>query len=225
MAAFGGRGVLRPASGGLELAVVSDALWTNTVSEATTGLMGAAGEALRLRLALEGSGSFALPGGGELKPRLEAGLRYDAGDAETGTGVEVVGGLAYTSGRLSVQVDARTLLAHQDEDYGEWGVSGSVRWQPDERGHGWSMHVGSSWGVTASGVDAMWNDSSRGAFARGVVASAAQRYEAEIGYGLAGPKGGVLWYPFIGTQVRRRRCAGRADRRQAHFGREFEFHA
>ena len=203
MAAFGGRGVLRPASGGLELAAVSDALWTNTVSEATTGLMGAAGEALRLRLALEGSGSFALPGGGELKPRLEAGLRYDAGDAETGTGVEVGGGLAYTAGRLSVQADARALLAHRDEDYGEWGVSGSVRWQPDERGHGWSMHVGSSWGVTASGVDAMWNDSSRDAFARGVVANAAQRYEAEIGYGLAGPKGGGLWYPFVGTSAAR----------------------
>ena len=103
--------------------------------------MGATGESLRLRLALQGSGSFALPGGGEPQPRVEAGFRYDAGDAEIRTGVEVAGGLAYTTGRLSVQVDARTLLVHQDEDYEEWGFSGSVRWQPSERGHGWSMNL------------------------------------------------------------------------------------
>ena len=199
MAAFGGRGVLRPSSGGLELAVVSDALWSNTVSEATRGLMGAEGEALRLRLALEGSGSFAVPGGGELKPRLEAGFRYDAGDAENGTGVEVGGGLAYTAGRLSMQVDARALLAHQDEDYEEWGLGGSVRWQPDERGHGWSMNVGSSWGVTASGVDSMWSRPTRDPFAHDVARNSAQRFEAELGYGLASPKGRGLWYPFVGT--------------------------
>ena len=201
MAAFGGRGVLRPASGGLELAVVSDALWTNTVSEATRGLMRAEGEALRLRLALEGSGSFAMPGGGELKPRLEAGVRYDAGDAENGTGVELGGGLAYIAGRLSAQVDARALLAHQDEDYEEWGFSGSVRWQPDERGHGWSMNLGSSWGVPASGVDSMWCRPTGDAFAHDAASNAAQRFEAELGYGLAGHGGGSLWYPFVGTSA------------------------
>ena len=201
MAAFGGRGVLRPASEGLELAVVSDALWTDTVSEATAGLVGAEGEAQRLRLMLEGSGSFALPGGGELEPRVEAGLRYDAGDAETGTGVEVGGGLAYTAGRLSVQIDARVLLAHQDRDYEEWGFSGSVRWQPDERGHGWSMSVGSSWGVTQSGVDALWSRPVTDGFARGVAGNAVQRFEAELGYGLAGPSGRGLWRPFIGTRA------------------------
>ena len=201
MAAFGGRGVLRGSSGGLELGVVSDALWTNTVSEATRGLMGAEGEALRLRLALEGSGSFALPGGGELKPRLEAGFRYDAGDAENGTGVELGGGLAYIAGRLSVQVDARALLAHQDEDYEEWGFSGSVRWQPDERGHGWSMNLGSSWGVPASGVDSMWSRPTGDAFAHDAASNAAQRFEAELGYGLAGHGGGSLWYPFVGTSA------------------------
>ena len=201
MAAFGGRGVLRPAWNGFELAVVSDALWTNTGSEATTGLMGAEGEARRLRLMLEGSGSFDLPGVGKLIPRVEAGLRYDAGDAETGTGVEVGGSLAYTAGRLSVQVDARSLLAHQDEDYEELGLSGSLRWQPDEHGQGWSMSVGSSWGVTASGVDAMWSRQSVDGFAPGAAGDAAQRFETEVGYGLAGPKGRGLLRPFVGTRA------------------------
>ena len=84
MAAFGGRGLLRRHSGGFELAVISDALLTNTVSEATSGLLGAEGETSRVRLMLEGSGTMHLATGGVLRPTLEAGLRYDRGDAENG---------------------------------------------------------------------------------------------------------------------------------------------
>ena len=201
MAAFGGRGVLRRAGSGLELALVSDALFTNTKSDATRGLMGAQGKAQRLRLMLEGSGAIELRGGGELKPRIEAGLRYDAGDAENGTGVEVGGGLAYAAGRLSVQVDARALLAHRDEDYEEWGVSGAVTWLGDARGHGWSITARSSWGVTASGVESMWNRPLMDDVIRDTHGLAIRRFKAELGYGLAGLRGRGLWYPFIGARA------------------------
>jgi len=40
--------------------------------------------------------------------------------------------------------------------YGKWGFSGSVTWQPNEYGRGVSINPGSSWGVTASGVNALW---------------------------------------------------------------------
>ena len=201
MVAFGGRGMLRRTAGGLELALVSDALASNTRSDATTGLMGAEGRAQRLRLVLEGSGAIALPGGGELNPRIEAGLRHDAGDAENGTGVEVGGGLAYAAGRLSVQVDARALLAHRDEDYEEWGVSGAVTWQPDALGHGWSMTARSSWGVTASGVESLWHRPATDGVSSDVPGRAVHRFESELGYGLAGLRGRRLWYPFIGTRT------------------------
>jgi len=201
MAAFGGRGLLRRTAGGLELALVSDALASNTRSDATTGLMGAEGRAQRLRLMLEGSGAIALPGGGELNPRIEAGLRHDAGDAENGTGVEVGGGLAYAAGRLSVQVDARALLAHRDEDYREWGVSGAVTWQPDAQGHGWSMTARSSWGVTASGMESLWHRPATDGVLSDVTGRAVHRFESELGYGLAGLQGRRLWYPFIGTRT------------------------
>ena len=201
MVAFGGRGLLRRTAGGLELALVSDALASNTRSDATTGLMGAEGRAQRLRLMLEGSGAIALPGGGELNPRIEAGLRHDAGDAENGTGVEVGGGLAYAAGRLSVQVDARALLAHRDKDYEEWGVSGAVTWQPDALGHGWSMTARSSWGVTASGVESLWHRPATDGVSSDVPGRAVHRFESELGYGLAGLRGRGLWYPFIGTRT------------------------
>ena len=63
MAAFGGRGVLSVRSGragAFELAIVSDALMTNTVSDLVENLMGAAGHTSRLRVMLEGSGSMPL---------------------------------------------------------------------------------------------------------------------------------------------------------------------
>ena len=41
---------------------------------------------------LEGSGSMPLGAAGVLSPTIEAGLRYDGGDAETGAGLEVGAG-------------------------------------------------------------------------------------------------------------------------------------
>ena len=43
----------------------------------------------RVRVALEGSRGFATGAGAMVTATAELGLRHDAGDAETGTGVEV----------------------------------------------------------------------------------------------------------------------------------------
>ena len=210
MAAFGGRGVLSVRSGragAFELAIVSDALVTNTVSEATENLMGAAGQSRRLRLMLKGSGSMPLGTGGMLKPTLEAGLRYDAGDAETGAGLEIGGGLGYATGRLEVEVNARALLAHEDTEYEEWGFSGSIRYRPSTDGRGLSMNLGSTWGNARSGVQSLWSVQDASGRARGAAMNAAQRFQVELGYGIAGRKalaGGkadALWVPFLGAET------------------------
>ena len=216
MAAFGGRGVLSVRSGrtgAFELAIVSDALVTNTVSEATENLMGAAGRTGRLRLMLEGSGSMPLGTGGMLKPTLEAGVRYDAGDAETGAGLEIGGGLGYATGRLEVEVNARALLAHEDTEYEEWGFSGSIRYRPSTDGRGLSMNLGSTWGNARSGVQSLWSVQDASGLARGAAMNAAQRFQVELGYGIAGRKalaggktlvGGkadALWVPFLGAET------------------------
>ena len=77
-------------------------------------------------------------------PDAEAGVRYDGGDAETGAGVELSGALAYESGRVSVEIKARSLVAHLDENYEESGYSVSMKWQPGEHRRGLSMNLGSS---------------------------------------------------------------------------------
>ena len=187
-------------AGAVELAIVSDALVTNTVSEAAQNLMGATGATSRLRLMLEGSGSMPLGTGGVLRPTLEASLRYDGGDAETGAGLEVGAGLGYAVGQLAVEVNARTLVAHEDIEYEEWGFSGSIRYRPRSDGRGLSMNLGSAWGQTQSGVQSLWSRQDASGLVRGAAMDAAQRFQAELGYGFEGAKGGGLWMPFLGAE-------------------------
>ena len=204
MAAVGGRGVLSVRSsrfGAFEFAVVSDALVTNTVSDTVENLMGTAGQTSRVRVLLEGSGSIPLGNGGRLMPTLEAGLRYDDGDAETGSGLEVGAGLGYAAGALAVEVTGRMLLAHQDSDYEEWGFSGSIRYQPRPGGRGLSMNLGSSWGAAQSGVQSLWSRQDASGLVRGAAMHAAQRFQAELGYGFAGRKADSMWMPFLGVET------------------------
>ena len=96
MGAVGLRGVAleAPAEGGVELAVTSDAMAVRTASEQAAGLEAAAGTVTRLRLGLAGTWRGLAGGGGALSPRLEVGVRHDGGDAETGFGLDLGGGLA-----------------------------------------------------------------------------------------------------------------------------------
>ena len=96
-------------------------------------------------------------------------------------------------------MNARGLLAHADSEYEEWGVSGSVRLDPGERGRGLSMRLGSSWGAPAGGAEQLWRQRS----ASGLVGSGefdpGARLDAEVGYGLGG-MGGLLT-PYGGMSV------------------------
>ena len=199
MAAFGGRGVLSMRSGEtgqFELALRTDAMLTDTASMAVAGLSAGEGATSRIRLILEGSGS--LPAfGGVLAPTVEAGLRYDGGDAETGAGLEVGGGLAYDMDRLTVQVDGRVLLTHRDRDYEEWGYSLSFAYKPASDGRGLRYQAGSQWGATQSGVQSLWSLQNAGGLANAARAADGQRYTAELGYGFGVRR---LWYPYVATE-------------------------
>ena len=72
------------------------------------------------------------PGGHSLTPKLEIGARHDGGDAETGFGVEVGGGIAWTDPRFGLRLDleGRTLLTHDDGAMRDRGFSASLAWDP-----------------------------------------------------------------------------------------------
>ena len=192
MAAAGARAVLMGA-GGLEIALRSDFLWTETSSDGTAALAEVVGTASRGRLMLEGAGQ--IQGlGGVVRPKVEGGVRYDGGDAETGQGFEVGGGLDWARGSLTLQVNGRMLVAHADESYEEWGYSGSLVYEPGADGLGLQMRVGSSAGAAASGIRNLWALENASGLVRGGAVPFAQRFDAEVGYGLGR---GTLWYPYF----------------------------
>ena len=139
-AAFGGRGVLsnrEGASRSFELALRGDALLTNTSTDSTSALVESKAFTRRLRLMLEATGSIR-GANGVFNPTLEAGFRHDAGDAEQGMGFELGSGLAWSAAPITVQLNGRGLLAHEDESYREWGYSVSIQYQHRNR---WSRIV------------------------------------------------------------------------------------
>ena len=162
-----------------------------SVEDNGSAIAAASAKTQRLRLAAEGTRTYALPRGGTLAPSLEAGARWDGGDGETGLGVEVGGGLSWaSSGGLAVEARGRTLAAHEG-DVEEWGAAASARLSPGFGGRGLSLALSPGWGASESGLARLWEE---GAAASGGAGGA--RLEAELGYGfrawagLATPRAG-----------------------------------
>ena len=198
MAAAGARGALR-AAGGLRLALRSDLVFVRSESDAIAGLAASEADTSRFRLALEASREVRLMAG-VLTPSVEFGLRFDGGDAERGAGLELGGALRYASGGLTVDVQARGLATHEEDEYEEWGVSASVRYSPGAAGRGLSLRVGSEWGAAAGGVDRLWSQRAAADLARaGGFEPGQTRLNAEAGYGFDLPRG--LLTPYTGVSL------------------------
>ena len=190
MAALGASGPIRD-----WLTLKTDVLVVETESDAAAGLASAEAGTRRLRLLLEASREVELAGG-VLTPSVELGLRLDSGDAETGSGVEVGGGLRFSgAGRLDLEVRARGLIAHEEKDYEEWGMSASVVLSPGEGGRGLSLRAGSAWGADSGSAERLWAQraASGGTFAPGA------RLDAEAGYGFDAWRGVLT--PYAGASL------------------------
>ena len=197
MAAAGARGALR-AAGGFRLALRSDLVFVRSESDAVAGLAASEADTSRFRLALEASREVRLTAG-VLTPSVEFGLRFDGGDAERGAGLELGGALRYASGGFTVDVQARGLATHEENDYEEWGVSASVRYSPDAAGRGLSLRVGSAWGATAGGMDRLWSQRAAADLARVGGFEPGSSLEAEAGYGFGLRRG--LLTPYTGVAI------------------------
>ena len=210
-AAAGARADLLSRSGptGPALALETDALfvrtWTAAVSGAAGNLAAVAANASRLRLKLDGSWALAMENETRLTPSLEVGVRHDSGDAENGFGLDLGGGLAYAlpARGFAAEFNGRWLLAHQDGDSREWGMSGSLRYDPrpsSERGL--SLSVTPSVGILAKG-------GANTLFGQGLPAGAAAndnsvpgvRLTTELGYGFSALGGTAVQIPWAGWSL------------------------
>ncbi len=205
LAATGVRGeLIAPAEpGGFALALKADAFWVRTESDRVAGsafgnLAGAHGESSRVRAVLDGSRTFSFASGAALTPSVELGVRHDAGDAETGTGLEVGAGLGWAdpSRGLDMALKVHGLAVHAAEGYDEWGVTGQLRLVPGgNAGRGLSMSLTPSYGADPAGSQRLWAlPASSGLAATNGGAEPTSRFDAEAGYGMA-----LLGDRFTGT--------------------------
>ena len=207
LAAFGGRGILSThgaKTGHFELALRSDTMVSRTTSGASVNLQSAAGSASRVRVMLEGAGTWTFASKGVLMPTIEAGLRYDDGDAETGAGLEVGAGLAFSTGRIKLGASARGLVVHEAHLYDEWGFTSTVAYSPDQHGRGVDLRIGSVWGATQSQTRTLWDrETTIGLTTLGSM-RLSQRFHAELGYGLTRQRSRTLLRPFVGLESKPR---------------------
>ena len=117
-------------------------------------------EVWQMRLLLEGSAGEDFGGVEGLRGNVELAARVDGGDAESGMGMEVGGGVGYGRADLGLEVEAsgRMLLTHEEEGLEDAGVSLSLEFDPGARGRGVYFALSPSWGNAASGVRSMWED-------------------------------------------------------------------
>ncbi len=164
MAALGSRGELATWRG-LDLALKGDAFVVNMAgSEQTRGaavtLPEVDADASRVRLILEGRRAWQPSAQQQLELSLEFGGRWDGGDADTGLGAELGGGLAYRHAAwgLGIETRGRYLLGHTERAFEEWGASVSVALDPGVEGIGPSLTLAPIWGEASSGVENLWQE-------------------------------------------------------------------
>ena len=156
LAALGARGrLLEPAAGsGFTLSVETDAYWVRTNAAAAPGLAEVEADAMRIRLGLDGGYRLALAGGGALAPTFEIGVRHDGGHAETGYGIDLGGGLAWSAPALGLAAElaARGLLTREFDGFRDLGLAASLAWDPDPASdRGPSLTVKQTLGAAATG--------------------------------------------------------------------------
>ena len=92
-------------------------------------------------------------------PTLEIGVRNDGGDGETGNGLEIGGEIEYKAMDLGLRVlvNGRWLAVHSGE-LEEWGVGGSIRFEPGAgQGQGFWFTLSPTFGQTQERTQQLWD--------------------------------------------------------------------
>ena len=109
----------------------------------------------RVKIAFEGERVISTEDGNRFAIFGQVGGRHDSGDGETGSGVELMGGVRYdTAGRIRVEAKARLLSLHSAGGYEENGVSLSAIVRPRADGSGASLALSSYLGTGMSANNA-----------------------------------------------------------------------
>ena len=118
-------------------------------------------------------------------------MRHDDGDAETGSGADIGGGLAWRDSGRGIMADfrGRVLLVHEAAGLRERGLSGTLAWDPEPASdRGPSVSLTETVGASASGgMDALLSRDTLSLLAVDGNGDEPRRrrLEARFGYGFA----------------------------------------
>ena len=191
LAAFGVRQELN-AWRGLDMAVKADAFTASLDADAVPDeLAKAEADVRRIRVMLEGRRELQSDERSRLGANIELGGRLDGGDAETGFGTEVGGGLEFRHvAGLSLLAKGRYLLAHSESEFEDWGVSVALELDPGAAGSGATFRLAPAWGTPASDAASLWRSERLIGQRLGLRRPDSARLDMELGYGFALPEAG-----------------------------------
>ena len=136
-------------SSGALLTLKSDALWTSSSSEKIPNMAASDSDTTRLRLGLEGGYRIQHNDANALALKLNVGIRHDGGDAETGRGLELTGGLGWTNSEvgLALDIEGTKLISHNAERLEQQGFAAAFTFDPQPRTQlGPSVRLRNVWG-------------------------------------------------------------------------------
>ena len=113
------------------------------------------------------------------------------------------GALQYVDAASGVWAEAqvRTLVAHGDAAYREWGAGASVRLDPGTAGRALTLSGSPAWGAASTGgAKRLWSVPNAGDLARdsGLYFDEGARIRADVGYGLSAFRRRGAMTPFAG---------------------------
>lgn len=128
---------------------------------------------------------FPLSNGAVLTPSMELGVRVDQGDAETGYGMDLGGGVLWRDPErgISSAVQGRTLLVHGEKEFRDQGLSLSFVWDASPSNRGPSLSLSHAVGASTSEGMAALLDPVAIETLDGPGSNGWQQFEAELAYG------------------------------------------
>ena len=142
--------------GNVDLALRGDVAVANLETDSGDGAVdGLIADISRIRAGFEGSYTVDT-GSGTFTPFADVNLRQDGGDGDTGTGVEVSGGIRLNVSSFNLEARGRVLASHGADDYAENGFSLTATLNPSADGSGFSFSLAPRWGGSAFDTGAIW---------------------------------------------------------------------
>ena len=118
---------------------------------------------------------------------------------------------------MTIEAQARTLVAHEAAGYEEWGLSRAIRVTPSPSGRGLTLSLAPAWGRTGSATERLWSAQKPGELGGDSEFEAASRLEMDAGYGFGLPHGRGVLTPYAGLAL------GEAGERTVRAGTRWQF--